>query len=230
MSTEGDDRRGSDPPGQLDKTLFDAVYANMQRLKSNVGRDDHDDDHEEEKIDEQRRDYKKEVDGGDEGEDAWDEQGAMDWSEEEGVGYARSRGEYIVGGGPPRRRNQPRQAENLWGARMTGSLWGEANEWDRSDLTIEQVLKMQAHTEGVGEMSITQQLVVALNNQMNERMNDFSRQMEYIITLLVVLDTKVKHLDDRQAQFHAWMMARERELEDQRRANVKREEDRPGRT
>jgi hypothetical protein len=59
----------------------------------------------------------------------------------------------------------------------------------------------------MGEMSITQQLVVALNNQMNERMNDFSRQMEYIITLLVVLDTKIKHLDDRQAQFHSWMAA-----------------------
>jgi hypothetical protein len=163
-------------------------------------------------------------------EDAWNEQGATDWNEEgdgDGDGSQGSGAEYIVGSDPPTRRRQ-RKTESLWGSRMTGSLWGETNEWDRSDLTIDQVLKMQARMEGsfcphrvrasrvcgcsrtrrdgranagVGEMSITQQLVVALNNQMNERMNDFSRQMEYIITLLVVLDTKVKHLEDKQAQF-----------------------------
>jgi len=52
-------------------------------------------------------------------------------------------------------------------------------------------------TLGVGEMSITQQLVVALNNQMNERMNDLTRQVEHMITLLIVIDTKIKHLEDK---------------------------------
>ncbi len=107
----------------------------------------------------------------------------------------------------------------LMGRLRGGCCWG-GERWevgrDRELRTVEQVL-MKMHQEerttsreeeeeeedegrggGGGQMSVTQQLVVALSNQMNESLNDITRQLEYVTTLLLVLDTRVKNVEERQ--------------------------------